>query len=194
LDPEFAVAYAHLARVLKRLGRNEEAAPLYDRAVGLAKDPATLNLIAESLQAEQQWEKSALVLKRSLELDDHNPTSLLLMGRMLIVFKRYEEAVPYLKTATEVSSRAFEPFNLLGRAYLARDLFAEAELTYERAAGFAPAGDLKQLAGDFGFAGVGDGYMKINQKANAARAYQRALQLDPGNKELEKKLSKARSR
>ena len=194
LDPEFGVAYAHLARVLKRNGRNEEAAPLYDRAIGLAKDPATLNLIAESLQAEQQWDKSVPVLKRALELDDHNPTALLLMGRMLVVFKRYQEAEPYLKTATEVSPRAFEPFNLLGRAYLALDLFAEAEVTYERAAGFASEGERKQLAGDFGFAGVGDGYIKINQKANAERAYQRALQLDPGNKDLEKKLSKARSR
>lgn len=194
LDPEFAVAYAHLARVLKRLGRSEEAAPLYDRAIGLAKDPATLNLIAESLQAEQQWEKSVPVLKRALELDEHNPTSLLLMGRMLVVFKRYKEAEPYLKTATEVSPRYFEPFNLLGRAYLAMDLFAEAEVTYERAAGFASSGDRKQLAGAFGFGGVGDGYMKANQKANADRAYQRALELDPGNKELEKKLSQARSR
>ncbi len=194
LDPEFAVAYSHLARVLKRLGRNEEAVPLYDRAIGLAKDPATLNLIAESLQAEQQWEKSVPVLKRALQLEDRNPTTLLLMGRMLLVFKRYQEAEPYLKTATEVSPRAFEPFNLLGRAYLAMDLYAEAERIYERASGFASAGDRKQLAGAFGFAGVGDGYMKANQKANAERAYRRALELDPGNKELENKLSKARSR
>ena len=126
--------------------------------------------------------------------DENNPTALLLMGRMLVVFKRYQEAEPYLKTCTEVSPRAFEPLNLLGRAYLALDLFAEAEVTYERAAGFASAGDRKQLAGAFGFAGVGDGYLKANQKANAIRAYQRALELDPGNEELEKKLSKARSR
>ena len=46
LDPNFAVAYAHLGRVLKRNGRGEEAAPLYSRATELAKDPATLNLIA----------------------------------------------------------------------------------------------------------------------------------------------------
>jgi len=194
LDPQFAVAYAHLARVVRRTGHAEEAAPLYEKASELAKDPATLNLIAESLQSEQQWSRSEPVLKRSLELDARNSTALLLMGKMLLVFQRYQEAEPYLKTSTEVSSHAFLPFNLLGRAYLGMDRLAEAEETYERAAAFASAGDRKQLAGLFGFEGVGDGYAKAKQKENAARAYKRAMELDPGNKGLEQKLAKARSR
>lgn len=194
LDPEFAVAYVHLGRVLKRIGRPAEAEPLYERAVSLAKDPATLNLIAESLQGEQQWEESGPVLKRALELDQRNPRSLLLLGRTLVVLKKYAEAEPYLKTATEVSAKAFEPLNLLGRTYLAMDRFAEAEATYERAAALASPGDRKQLAGTFGFAGLGDGYLKAKEKTNAARAYQRALELDPGNKDLEQKLARARSR
>jgi len=191
LDPQFPVAYAHLARVLNRLGRRDEAQPLYERATQLAKDPATLNVIAESLQAEQQWQNSEPVLKRTLELDGRNPTALYLMGRMLVVFKRYQESEPYLKLATEVSPRAFQPFNLLGRTYLALDRFEEAEVTYERAAAFASPGDLKQLAGIYGFEGVGDGYMKAKKKPSAARAYQRALELDPANKELEQKLARA---
>jgi tetratricopeptide (TPR) repeat protein len=194
LDPQFAVAYVHLGRVLKRLGRSGEAAPLYDQAISLAKDAATLNLVAESLQGEQQWELSGPVLKRALAIDERNPTSLLLMGRMLVVLKRYQEAEPYLKTSTEVSPRAFQPFNLLGRTYLALERYADAEVTYERAAALAPAGDRKQVAGAFGFQGVGDGYLKAKEHTNAARAYQRALELDPGNREIEQKLSKARSR
>ena len=194
LDPEFAVAYAHLARVLKRFGKQVEAAPLYDKAFELAKDPPTFNLIAESMQEEQLWEKSGPVLRRALELDPRNPTSLMLMGRMLLVLRRYDDAEPYLKTATEVSPRAFQPFNLLGRSYLAMGRLADAEQAYERAAEFAPTGDRKQLAGTFGFAGIGDEYMKAKQKANAERVYMRALELDPNNPELQQKLSKARSR
>jgi cytochrome c-type biogenesis protein CcmH/NrfG len=194
LDGNFAVAYAHLARVLKRNGRTDEAAPLYTRATELAKDAPTLNLIAESLQAEQQWDGSDPVLKQALQIDNRNPTSNFLMGRFLIVAKRYSEAEPYLKTATEVSPRAFHPFNLLGRAYLAMNRYSDAEGAYERATDLASTGDRKQLAGTFGFEGVGDGYMKFKEQDNAARAYQRALQLDPGNKELEQKLSRARSR
>lgn len=194
LDPNFAVAYAHLGRVLKRMGQAAEAAPLYERATELAKDPPTLNLIAESLQAEQQWEASEPVLKTALQVDARNPTALFLMGRLLIVVKRYEEAEPFLKTATEVSPRAFQAFNLLGRAYLAMNRYADAEVTYEHAADVASVGERNQLAGAFGFEGVGDGYLKEKQKENAARAYQRALELDPGNKGLEQKLSKARGR
>lgn len=192
LDPNFAVAYAHLGRVLNRMGRPADAAPLYEKAGTLAKDPATLNLIAESLQAEQQWENSEPILKRALELDARNPNALYLLGRMFVVYKRYQEAEPYLKLATEVNQKAFQPFNLLGRTYLALDRYEEAEVIYERAAGFASEGDRRQLSGAFGFEGVGDGYMKAKKKASAARAYKRALELDPTNKQLEQKLAKAR--
>ena len=193
LDPQFAVAYAHLARMLNRSNKQGEAAPLYEKAVELAKDPATLNLIADSLQGEQLWPQSEPVLKRALELDPNNLTSLLLMGRYLIVYKRFQEAEPFLKSATEVASRAFLPFNLLGRAYLGMDRFDEAEATYERASTLAASGEKKQLAGLFGFEGVGDGYLKSNQKDKAVRAYQRALELDPNNNGAAQKLAKARA-
>jgi tetratricopeptide (TPR) repeat protein len=193
LDPQFAVAYAHLARMLNRANKPGEAAPLYEKAVELAKDPATLNLIADSLQGEQLWPQSEPVLKRALELDPNNLTSLLLMGRFLIVYKRYQEAEPYLKSATEVASRAFQPFNLLGRAYLGMDRFSDAEATYERASTLAASAEKKQLAGIFGFEGVGDGYLKSNQKDKAVRAYQRALELDPNNNGAAQKLARVRA-
>jgi len=193
LDPGFAVAYAHLAKALNRMNRSAEAAPLYAKAIELAKDPATLNLIADSLQSEQLWPQSEPVLKKALELDSQNPTSLLLMGRFLLAYRRYQEAEPYLKSATEISSRAFQPFNLLARAYLGMDRFSDAEATYERASAFAAAGEKKQLAGVYGFEGVGDGYLKSNQKDKAVRAYQRALELDPNNSGAAQKLAKARA-
>jgi tetratricopeptide (TPR) repeat protein len=193
LDPQFAVAYAHLARMLNHAGRGTESTPFYEKATELAKDPATLNLIADSLQGEQLWPQSEPVLKRALELDPNNPTSLLLMGRLLVVNKKYQEAEPYLKSATEVSSRAFLPFNLLGRVYLGMDRYSDAEATYERASANAAAGEKKQLAGIFGFEGVGDGYLKSNQKDKAIRAYQRALELDPNNNGAAQKLARARA-
>jgi superkiller protein 3 len=194
LDPQFAVAYVHLAKVLNRTGRSAEAYPLYDKATEMAKDPATLNLIADSLQGEQLWPQSEPVLKRALELDPKNSTSLTLMGRYLVVNKRYSEAEPYLRSATEMNSKAFTPFILLGRTYLGLERLPEAESTFDKASTLAVLGERKQVAGSFGFEGVGDGYMKAKQKENAARVYQRSLDLDPGNKTVEQKLAKARQK
>jgi tetratricopeptide (TPR) repeat protein len=193
LDPQFAVAYAHLAHVLNKTGKASESPELYQKAIELAKDPATLNLIAQSLQDEQLWPQSEPVLKRALELDARNPTSLFLMGRYHLAYRRFQEAEPFLKSATEISSRAFQPFNLLGRAYLGMDRFGDAEATYERASALAGEGERKQLAGVFGFEGVGDGYLKARQKENAVRAYQRALELDPANSGAAQKLARAKA-
>jgi tetratricopeptide (TPR) repeat protein len=134
------------------------------------------------------------VLKRALEMDVRNPTSLFLLGRVLLVLKRYEEAETNLKAATEVSPRAFQPYNLLGSVYLSTNRIQEAEQVYNQAIDFASPGDLKRLSGAFGFEGVGDGYLRNKQNAEAARAYEKALELDPGNKSLEQKLTRARGR
>lgn len=192
LDPQFAVAYAHLGRVLRRMNRPGEASPLYDRAIELAKDPATLVLIADSLQAEQQWAQSELVLRRALEMDARNTSTLYLLGRALVVLKRYADAEPYLKTAIELSPQAFQPYTLLGQVYLSLTRLDEAERTYSSAIDVASPAERKQLAGEFGFEGVGDGYAKAKRKSDAARAYQRALELDPGNQQIQKKLAKVR--
>jgi protein O-GlcNAc transferase len=192
LDPQFAVAYAHLARVLQRLGKVDEAAPLYDRAIALAKDPATLALIGDSLQVEQQWEKSEPVLRKALEMDARNTSALYLLGRALIVLKRSQEAEPYLKTAIELSPQSFQSYNLLGQAYLVLGRYDEAEKTYNSAVDLASPAERKQLAGTFGFEGVGDGYLKAKRRPDAARAYRRALDLDPENPQLQNKVSKVR--
>jgi len=191
LDPQFAAAYAHLARVLRKTGHSDEALPLYDKAIELAKDPPTLILVAESLQAEQLWEKSEPVLRRALTMDPKNPSALYLLGRTLIVLKRHAEAEGYLKSAIEDSPQSLQSYILLGQVYLALERYEDAEHAYGSAADLAAPAERKQLAGSFGFEGVGDGYMKVKRKSDAARVYQRALDLDPGNQQISKKLSRA---
>ena len=191
LDPKFAVAYVHLGRVLRRMGKGDEAAPFYDRAIEMAKEPATLVLIADSLQAEQQWDKSEPVLRKALEIDAGNTNALYLLGRALIVLGRQQESEPYLKSAIQLSPQ-FQSYNLLGQAYLALGRFDDAEKTYNSAVDLASPADRKQLAGAFGFEGVGDGYLKAKRRPDAARAYQRALDLDPDNRRLQEKVSKVR--
>ena len=187
LDPQFAVAYVHLAGLLSRTGRKSEAQPFYTRATELAKDAPTLVLIAEALQSEQRWHDSEPVLRRALEIDASSPGALYLLGRSLVVRKMYTDAESLLKRAIEISPRSFAPYSVLGSAYLGMERYDDAEKLYNRAVDIASAGERKQLAGAFGFEGVGDGYMKTNRTNDAQRAYGRGLQLDPNNSSLQMK-------
>jgi superkiller protein 3 len=191
LDSQFAVAYVHLAGLLSKTGRKSEAQPYYARATELAKDAPTLVLIAEALQSEQRWNDSDPVLRRALEIDANSPGALYFLGRSLVVRKMYTDAEPFLKRAIEISPRSFAPYSVLGSAYLGMERYEDAEKLYNRAVDVAGAGERKQLAGAFGFEGVGDGYAKMGRKNDALRAYGRALQLDPNNSGLQ---AKARNR
>jgi len=194
LDPQFAVAHVHLARLLRKMNRRSDAEPHYQHAKELARDAPTLILIAEALQSEQRWDDSEPVLRRALEIDARNPNALFLLGRMLVVKKQFSEAEPILKNTIEISPRSFSPYYILGSAYLRMDRYEDAERIYNRAAEFASAGDRKLLAGAFGLSGVGDGYLKAGRPNDALRAYQRALQLDPTNAELQSKVADTRTR
>ena len=194
LDPDFVVAQVHLARVLRHMKRDAEADPLYKAAIERAKDAPTLVLIADAMQAETRWNDSDPVLRRALQLDARNPGALFLMGRLLAVSKKYAEAETVLKTAIEVNPRFFAARNILGRVYLGLERYDDAFQTYEGAVALTSDADRKQLAGLFGFGGVGDGYMNSGRPKDASRAYERALELDPGNVELTNKIAAARAK
>jgi tetratricopeptide (TPR) repeat protein len=194
LDPNFVVAQVHLAGVLRRLNRPDEAEPLYRTAIDHARDAPTLVLIADSMQSEQRWSDSEPVLRRALQLDARNPGALFLLGRVLTVNKKYAEAETLLKAAIEVNPKSFPARNLLGRAYLGLERYDEAFNVYQQAVEFGSEADRKQLAGVFGFAGVGDGYMNTSRPRDAVRAYERSLQLAPNNLDLQNKLAAARAK
>ena len=195
LDPNLVIAQVHLARLLKRLKRDSEAEPIYNKAIEGAKDAPTLVLIAQNMQAEAgDWSESEPVLRRALTMDPKNPGALFLLGRFLSARGKYEEAEPVLKQAIDANPKLFAARTILGRCYLGLDRFDDAFKAYDQAVDLASEADKKQLAGTFGFGGVGDGYMKAGRAKDAVRAYTRGLQLDPNNAALQTKLTEARAR
>jgi len=195
LDPNLVIAQVHLARLLKRLKRESEAEPIYKKAIEGAKDAPTLVLIAQNMQAEGgDWSDSEPVLRRALAMDPRNPGALFLLGRFLSAHGNYEQAEPVLKQAIDANPKLFGARTILGRCYLGLERYDDAFKTYDQAVDLASEADKKQLAGTFGFAGVGDGYMKAGRAKDAVRAYTRALQLDPNNAALQTKLTEARAR
>lgn len=195
LDPNNVVAQVHLARVLIRLKRESEAEPIFKAAIAKAQqDAPTLVLIADSMQAEYQWADSEPVLRRALELDARNPGALYLLGRYLTAARKYTEAEPILKSAIEVNPKFFMARNILGRVYLALERWDDAYATYDQAVDLAYDANRRELAGNFGFGGVGDGYMKAGRPKDALRAYDRALQIEPLNADLQAKIAAARAK
>lgn len=192
LDPQFAVAYVHLARYMKKTNREQEATANFTHAVELAKDAPQFVLIAEAMQSEQLFRESEPVLRRALEMDRRNPSANFLMAKYNIYMRQFPDAEGYLKTTIEVSPRSFSPQFVLGSLYLRMDRPEDAEKAIMRAAEVAAPNDRKQLAGAYGFGGIGDAYMKAGRKSDAVRAYQRAIALDPSNTELQTKLAAAR--
>ena len=194
LDPTFVVARIHLAGVLWRTQRADEAGALYRSAFADAKDAPTMVLIADALQAAQRWEQSEPVLRRALELDPRNPGALFLMGRYYSVNQKYSDAASVLKQAAEVNPKSFIVRTVLGRAYLGAGSYDDAFRTYEQAVTLASDADRKGLAGQFGFTGVGDGYMTTGRARDALRAYEKGLELDPTNADLPAKIAAARAK
>lgn len=194
LDPNFMVAKVHLAGVLARMKRYDEAESLYRSVITQAQDAPTLVLIADAMQSAQRWKESEPVLQRALELDARSPGALFLMGRLHSINQRYAEAAAVLKTAAEVNPKSFVVRTVLARAYLGAGAYDDAFRAYEQAVLLASAADRKGLAGQFGFTGVGDGYMSAGRPRDALRAYQRALELDPTNADLPAKIAAARAK
>jgi cytochrome c-type biogenesis protein CcmH/NrfG len=110
------------------------------------------------------------------------------------VNQKYSDAASVLKTAAEVNPKSFIVRTVLARAYLGAASYDDAFRTYEQAATLASAADRKSLAGQFGFMGVGDGYMTTGRARDALRAYQKGLELDPTNADLPAKIAAARAK
>ncbi len=170
IDPNFALAYAHLGRLLRRRGLINESSEAYRQAIQLSNDVPTMIQVAEVMQSQQRYAESEQLLRRALKEDAKNPTALFLLGRALATTgssESYEEAEKVLKKGLEVSPNNFVAYTLLASLYTRRNNFTEAEKSLYKALQIASANEKKRLAQDFEI--VADGLMKIGNKTDATR-------------------------
>jgi tetratricopeptide (TPR) repeat protein len=189
LDPTFAPAYAHLGRLLRRRGELKEAAKAYENAVRLARDVATMIVVADVLQSEQRYAESEPLLRRAVANDPKNPAGLLLLGKALTALGNFSDAEKVLNRSLSVSTDGFLPSALLGSLYTRQGKYEMAENALMRAARSVSPGEKRNLS--LRFEAVGDGYMKSGRGVNAARAYKQAIALDPENATLSGKLARS---
>ena len=189
LEPGFALAYAHLGRLLRRTGNANESSEAYRDAVRLATDVPTMILVAEVMQSQQRFIESEQLLRKALREDPKNPTALFFLGRALTTRGSFDEAEKVLKTSVDVSPNSFVSYALLGSLYTRRNKFEEAERILMKALQVISENERRRLSQEFEF--VGDGFMKIGKGKDAARLYRQALSLDGDKTLLTNKLNKA---
>ena len=189
LDKNFALAYAHLGRLLRKKGKSGDSAEKYKQAIALANDIPTVILVTEVLQSENRFEESEKLLRQAQKVDANNPVILFLLGRALSMRNNFSEAETVLTNSIRISPRTFGAYSTLGAIYLRQEKYDDAERIYKQALPFASEAERQQLAGAFGFLGVGDGFMKRGRKTDALRVYRQALELDADNAQLTTKIA-----
>ncbi len=190
LDPSFAPAHAHLARLLRRKGLNDESEGEYKSAIKLSDDVATKVLVADVMQSEQRYKESEKLLRNALNDDPKNPAALLLLAWALTAQREFDEAEDVLKDSLIVSTNDFAANSLLGTLYIRQNKIELAENALLQAARFVTGYDKRHLSQQFET--VGDMYMKSAKREAAERAYRQALDLDADRESLAAKLSRAR--
>jgi len=190
LEPTFALAYAHLGRLLRKNGLADESSAAYQSAIEYSTDVPTMILVADVMQSQQKYTESEQLLRRALKEDEKNPTALFLLGRALTTQGNYEEAEKVLKKSAEVSPKSFVSYMLLGSMSMRREKFEDAERYLMKAVKVVSPNEKKRLAQEF--EAVGDGFLRVGKKKDAARLFRQAALLDKEKMILADKLTKAR--
>ena len=99
----YAAAWSNLGVCLMNLGDTQEAASCFDRAEQLdpRMDDYPLNHALARLQLGE-YEKASEAFERALALD-HSPLRAREIGGTLVASSRFEDALPYLRTAHELA-------------------------------------------------------------------------------------------
>ncbi len=147
----------------------------------------TMILVADVMQSQQRFLESEELLRRALRDDPKHPTALFLLGRALTTRNEFEEAETVLKKSADVSPNGFVAYMLLGSMYSRQNKFGKAEDSLMKALKVVSLNEKKRLAQEF--ESVGDGYLRVGKRKDAARVYRRAVNLDSEKEILAAKLA-----
>ena len=188
LDPVFAPAHAHLARLLRKKGKTTAASASYADAMSRATQVGTKLLVADVMQSEGKFKESVQLLEQALAADPRNPTALTMLGRAMTTQSNYADAEKYLKKSIEVSPSSFVSYSLLASLFARQNKLETAESYLIQATRFVTIFDKRLLATQF--ESIGDGYARTGKSSAAGRAYRQASALDPERETLAGKLVK----
>jgi tetratricopeptide (TPR) repeat protein len=137
----------------------------------LAKDPnraKTLHLLGETFLESGRPDRAIHALKSATTVDPRRISSLIALSKAYLQQKDYAQAVATLKKAQPLAPESQEVYRLLGMALAAQKQYVPA------LEAFMKAGDEAQA-----FNNIGVHYFMDGQYEQAAKCFQRAIELKP---------------
>jgi eukaryotic-like serine/threonine-protein kinase len=178
LDPNFALAYYQLARVLTFEGDYRRAREAGDQAAELAQHLALpqqqkVLIAGGQLLANGQVEQANQLLGQAVREYPRDMDLLVLLANVALRNWRYADMVAPMQQALKLNDRDINVYLLLAYGYAAQGDLTRALDTIDRYARLLPANDPNPIASR------GDLYFLNARYEDAAREYQKALPLVP---------------
>ena len=172
-----ADAQHHLANALAGLGRFDEAAAHYRKALNLSPhDPGVHNNFGYLLQRLGRHKTAAEHYRKALSINPNYPEALTNLGNTLQSLDRTEEAIEKYRAALELRPEFAEAYNNLASALGASHLHEEAIEACHKALALTPNSPVP-------FINLANSLGALGRPYEALTYYQRAIEIDPTNAE-----------
>ncbi len=192
LAPELPTARAlhvHMGRAERELGRPEEAAAHFERALEIAPDnPEPLFELANLRRAQGRSEEAEGLLRRARELRPADAATLHNVAEALRSQGRYEEAIAQYRAALDVDAEFAASHAALGIALFQAERYEEAIASLQQALALQP--DLP-VEGSSVHVFLGQAAQRLGHP-DAAEHFARAVRDDPRDHEALDHLAMAR--
>lgn len=173
LKPDFASAHHNLARVLARMGRDEEAEDEFIESEKQNPEASTLHHhYANFLVKIKRYEEAELQYRKTIEIEQNYSSAHKNLGRLLNKLGRFEEAEKELREAIRISPNYCDPYIKLGNFLSQRKKYEEAEASYKKALEINP---------NYGIIRNSLGYVLLSLKKydDAEKEIREAIKLTP---------------
>ncbi len=173
-DPELMF---QLYSVYKELGRSSDAENMIKQLIAIKKENKYRILYAGDLMEQKKYDEAKFITDEIIKTDAMNIDGLMLLGRILAIQKKYDEAIETFKMVSYVNEH-YAPANY-ERAEIYRKLnnLERAEAYYLKALNDDPKMGLAEL-------GLARVYKAQNKITEYAAHLNKARSLDPDNKEI----------